>query len=131
MGFITRWICAFALLSATYNPTEYNYLRWSQDYGAQNRSLMVLLGLFLLVFYIIYLRATFRSIGAFGVLLVLAIVGALVWVLADFGVLSLDDPGLNTWIGIGALSVVMGVGISWSIVRRTLTGQADMDDLDE
>lgn len=131
MGFVMRWMFAFALLAATYNPTPYNYLRWSLDYGGQNLSIAVLSGLVLLVGYIIYLRATLRSIGAFGMVLVLAMVAALLWVLYDLGVLRLEDPGLNTWIGIFALSLVLGVGLSWSIVRRALSGQADMDDVDE
>jgi hypothetical protein len=35
------------------------------------------------------------------------------------------------WIGIFALSLVLGIGLSWSIVRRKLSGQADVDDVDE
>jgi len=89
-----------------------------------------LAGLLLLIGYIIYLRATLRSIGGFGMLLVLALVGALLWVLYDFGVLSLDNTGLNVWLGLLALSLVLGVGLSWSHVRRALSGQADMDDVD-
>lgn len=131
MGFLTRWLFAFALLAATYNPTPYNYVRWTLDYGAQNLSIAVLAGLVLAVGYIIYLRATLRSIGAFGMILVLAMVGALLWVLYDLGILRLEDPGLNTWIGILAMSIVLGVGLNWSIVRRSLSGQADMDDVDE
>ena len=86
MGFLLRWMCAFVLLAATYNPTPYNYLRWTLDYGAQNISIAVLVGLLLLIGYIIYLRATLRSIGGFGMTLVLALVGAILWVLYDFGV---------------------------------------------
>lgn len=131
MGFFTRWLFAFLLLAATYNPTPYNFVRWTLDYGQQNLSIAVLLGLLLIIGYIIYLRATLRSIGAFGMMLVLALVAALLWVLYDLGVLTLDNPGLNTWIGLLALSVVLGVGLSWSIVRRRLSGQADVDDIDE
>jgi hypothetical protein len=98
--------------------------------GERPLSLMVLAGLLLLIGYIIYLRATLRSIGGFGMLLVLALVGALLWVLYDFGVLSLDNTGLNVWLGLLALSLVLGVGLSWSHVRRALSGQADMDDVD-
>lgn len=94
-------------------------------------SLCVLLGLLLAVGYIIYLRATLRSIGLFGMVLVAAIVGSLVWVLHDFGVLSLGSRDLRVWLGLFALSVVLGIGLSWSIVRRRLSGQADMDDVDE
>ncbi len=131
MGFVIRWIFAFMLLAATYNPTQWNYVRWSMENADTNLSMTVLLGLVLFVGYIIYLRATLRSIGIFGMILILAVVGTLLWVLFDQGVISLDNPSINTWIGIFALSVVLAIGLSWSIVRRRLTGQADMDDVDE
>jgi len=130
MGFLFRWLPAAALLSATYNPTQWNYARWVQgNWGAQ-MPLAVLLGLLLMVGYIIYLRATLRSIGGFGMALVLALVAALLWVLYDFGWISFTNPTLNTWLGILALSLVMAVGLSWSLVRRRLSGQADVDDVD-
>jgi hypothetical protein len=131
MGFVIRWIFAFVLLSATYNPTDWNYVRWSMANAETNLSVTVLLGLILFVGYIIYLRATLRSIGIFGMILILAVVGTLLWVLFDQGFISLDNPTVNTWIGIVALSIVLAVGLSWSIVRRRLTGQTDVDDIDE
>ncbi|WP_342071563.1 DUF6524 family protein [Yoonia algicola] len=131
MGFVIRWVFAFLLLVATYNPTEWNYVRWSMANYETSLSLTVLFGLILLVGYIIYLRATLRSIGVFGVILILAVVGTILWVLFDQGVISLADPSVNTWIGIVALSIVLAVGLSWSIVRRKLSGQADVDDIDE
>lgn len=130
-GFLWRWLCALGLLAVTYNPTEFNYARWVFDHGAANLSIAVLVGLLLCVGYIIYLRATLRSIGPFGMMLVLALVGAILWVLYDLGLVSLDNPGFNTWLGLLALSVVLGIGLSWSHVRRALSGQSDMDDVDE
>lgn len=131
MGFLLRWAFAFILLAATFNPSQWNYLRWSvANYDAET-PLVVLLGLILLIGYIVYLRATIRSIGAFGMILVLAVVGALLWVLYDWGWLSLENTDVNTWLGIFALSMVLGIGLSWSLVRRALTGQADIDDVDE
>jgi hypothetical protein len=131
MGIIMRWLFAFLLLAATFNPTRYNYIDWVRSYGGQNISIAVLLGLLLAVGYIIYLRATLRSIGAFGMLLVLALVGALLWVLYDFGVLRLENSSFNVWLGLAALSLVLGIGLGWSHVRRALSGQADIDDVDE
>ena len=128
--FLLRWVFAFLLLAATYNPTGFNFVRWSMDSG-QSVSVLVLSGLVLLIGYIIYLRATLRSIGPFGMVLVLALVGALLWVAHDLGWLSFRNPTWNTWIGLFALSLVLGVGLSWSHVRRRLTGQSDMDDVDE
>jgi hypothetical protein len=131
MGFIIRWLCALALLTVTFNPTDYNYITWVRDYGHMNMSVAALLGLILFIGYVIYLRATLRSIGGFGMFLVLAVVGASLWVLFDYGVLSLDNKKFNVWLGLLALSFVLGVGLSWSIVRRAVSGQADMDDVEE
>lgn len=126
-----RWLIAFALLAATYNPTQYNWIRWSLQNISEQLPLIVLSGLILLVGYIIFLRATLRSIGPFGMALVLALVAALLWVLYDFGWLSLENQAANLWLGLVALSLVLGVGLSWSHIRRALSGQADMDDIDE
>ena len=57
MGFILRWVFAFLLLAATFNPTEYNYVDWVRSYGNANLSIAVLAGLILGIGYIIYLRA--------------------------------------------------------------------------
>lgn len=129
MGFFLRWIFAFGLLVASYNPTQWNYVKWAAAHYSDELPLTVLFGLILLIGYIIYLRATLRSIGGFGMFLVLAVVAALLWVLYDRGLLTLTDSKTNTWIGIFALSIVLGVGLSWSSIRRMLSGQSDMDDL--
>ncbi len=131
IGLFFRWMFAFALLALTYNPTQWNYVRWSVDNYESRLSIAVLAGLLLAIGYIIYLRATIRSIGGFGMFLVLSVVAALLWVLYDLGLLQLDNPTVNVWLGILALSVVLGIGLSWSHVRRALSGQADMDDVDE
>ncbi|MEY1556125.1 DUF6524 family protein [Yoonia sp. R2331] len=130
MGFAIRWVFAFGLLAATYNPTQWNLLRWGMQNWDSQLPLTVLFGLVLLVGYIIYLRATLRSIGLFGMLLILAVLGTLIWVLYDFGWINLENPTINTWIAIVVLSLVLAVGLSWSIVRRRLSGQADVDDVD-
>ncbi|MCT4555473.1 MAG: DUF6524 family protein [Pelagimonas sp.] len=131
MSFLLRWLVAFLLLAATYNPTELNFVRWVMSNGSTQLPIAVLLGLVLFVGYVIYLRATLRSIGAFGMGLVLALVGAILWVLWDFGLLDLSNPQLSTWLGIFALSLVLGVGLSWSIIRRRLSGQVDVEDGDD
>jgi hypothetical protein len=131
MGFLIRWGVALALVAATFNPTRWNYVHWGWTNRSLQTPLVVLVGIVLLIGWIIYLRATFRSIGPVGMALVLALLAALVWVFYDRGWLSLENRSLNTWLGILALSVVLGVGLSWSIVRRRVTGQADVDDLDD
>lgn len=131
MGFLVRWLFAFGLIAATFNPTQWNYVKWASEHLSDELPLTVLFGLILFVAYVIFLRATLRSIGAFGMALVTAVFGALIWVLWDMGVLSFTNSSMNVWLGILALSLVLGIGISWSFVRRALTGQFDVDETDE
>jgi hypothetical protein len=131
MGFVWRWLFAFALMALTYNPTSWNYSTWVAANWQDQMPLAAFFGVVLLIGYIIYVRATLRSIGVFGMVLVVAVVGTLIWVLYDQGWISLDNPTVNTWIGLFTISMVLAIGLSWSIVRRRLTGQADVDDLDE
>ena len=131
MALLIRWIFAFVLVIVTYNPTPWNYTRWALDTYETRLSIVVLAGMVLLVGYIIFLRATLRSIGLFGVVLILALLGAIVWVLLDMGWLSVENPDAMVWLGIIAVSAVMGIGLSWSIIRRRLSGQLDVDDIEE
>ena len=131
MAILIRWFFAFVLLTLTFNPTQWNYIVWARANWQDQMPLAVLFGLLLLVGYIIYLRATLRSIGTAGMALIAALFGAMVWVLVDLGVLTLTDRGMTIWLGLIALSLILGVGLSWSIIRRRLSGQVDMDDVEE
>lgn len=131
MGFVLRWAVAFVLLSVTYNPTQWNFVRWAESNYTAQLPLTVLFGLLLAVAYIIYIAATLRALGAFGVILVGAVVAALAWVLIDWGILATGNSALNTWLGIAALSLVLGIGLSWAILWQRLSGQATVDDIDE
>lgn len=130
MGFVLRWVFAFLLVALTYNPTDWNYVRWAAANFSTQMPLALLLGLLLFVGYIVYVSATLRSIGAFGMLLVLAVVAALLWFLYDQGLLSLINRGLNIWLGILAISVVLAIGMTWSIIWRRISGQLEVDDAD-
>ena len=130
-GFVLRWLFAFLLLAATYNPTDWNFTRWVMASGGDMMSVAVLGSLLLIVGYIIYLRATMRSIEPIGMLLVLGLVGALLWVAFDLGWMNFENPTANTWIALVAGSFVLGIGLSWSHVRRRLSDQADIDDVDD
>ncbi|NNE87493.1 MAG: hypothetical protein HKN27_05395 [Silicimonas sp.] len=128
MGFLLRWLFAFVLLAITYNPTSFNYARWANDNWEGSLPLIVLGGLVLLVIYVVFLTAVFRGIGRLGVALILAVSAALVWVLYDFGWLSLDNPTALTWIALIALSVVLAIGMYWGILWRRISGQIEADD---
>lgn len=130
-GFLVRWLVALVLVALTYNPIEYSYVHWLMGSEEANLPLMIGAGLVLLIGYIIYIRSTWRSIGPIGVVLILALLGVIGWLLVDLGWISVRDPGVVSWAAILAASLVMGVGMSWSHIRRRISGQYDMDDVDQ
>ena len=130
MGFLLRWLVAFILVALTYNPTSLNFVSWAAAGWNTQLPFVVFGGLVLLVAWIVFLNATLRSIGIFGAILLLALVGALLWVLFTLGWLDLANPSLNLWIGLIALSLVLAVGMYWSILWRRMSGQVDVDETD-
>lgn len=128
---IVRVIFSVALVFLTYNPTQYSYVSWVLDYADGDLPLVALAGITLLICYVIYIRATLRSIGLFGIALAGAFTAALIWVLVDFGILDVDSGNALQWIVLATIAIILGIGLSWSHVRRLLSGQSDVDDLDE
>lgn len=122
---LIRWAAALILVFITYNPTSLNYVRWAIDSYATNLSVVILLGLILFVAYAVFVRATLQSIGKVGIGMIVAVIGVLLWVLYDKGLLDPANSTLMTWIGLVALSLILGIGLSWSIIRRRISGQVD------
>ncbi|WP_112323360.1 DUF6524 family protein [Oceanibium sediminis] len=130
-SFLIRWLVALLLVFVTFNPTSLNYVNWARNNWGESTPMIVLVGLILFIAYIVFFRATFRSIGVIGIGLVVALVGAVLWVFYSWGWIDLENPTALTWIGLLALSLIMGVGLSWSIIRRRLSGQLDVDDVEQ
>lgn len=128
--FLWRWAIALVLVFVTFNPTGSSYLHWVMGNLEEQLPYKALAGLVLLVVYVIFLRATFRSIGVVGISLIAAVFAAIVWVLADQQILDVANQQILTWIVLTAIATVMGIGVSWSHVRRRIAGQADVDDVE-
>ncbi|MEM9062991.1 MAG: DUF6524 family protein [Pseudomonadota bacterium] len=131
LGFLLRIALAIGLVLLSYNPSGTSYFHWVQTGFEADTAVKVLAGVVLVILYVICLRATLRSIGLVGAGLVIALLGAIIWVLVDYGYLNVEDPGLMQWLILLCIGIVLGIGLSWSHVRRALTGQRDMDDVDE
>lgn len=130
-GFMVRWGMALFLVFVTYNPSGYSWYHWVVDAENRVEPLIVLSGLLLLIGWVIFVRATASSLGIIGTLLSLALFGTLIWALIFYQIVSLDNTMLLTYLLLVTLSAVMATGLSWSHVRRRLTGQLDVDDMDD
>ena len=128
--FFLRLVFALVLVGATYNPTDYSYFRWAiaplPAFGPEQ----AVAGIVLLIGWIIFLRATLRSLGPIGIGLAVGLMAALIWVLFSWGVLSTENPTVLEYVVLVVISILLAVGMSWSYIRRRMTGQSDVDDID-
>jgi hypothetical protein len=130
-SFLGRWIFAVALVLGSYNPSGFSYISWLTAEQTEFGPVLAIAGLVLLIAWIIYLRATFLSMGWLGVSLGAALFASIIWLLVDIDWLSLESTGVITWLILVLLSLILATGMSWSHIRRRLTGQFDVDDMDD
>jgi hypothetical protein len=130
-SFLGRWIFAVILVFGSYNPSGHSYITWLLAEQTAFGPVVAIAGLVLLIAWIIYLRATFLSMGWLGVSLGAALFASIIWLLVNIGWLSLDSTGVITYLALLLLSLILATGMSWSHIRRRLTGQFDVDDMDD
>ena len=56
-----------------------------------------------------------------------ALLVTFVWVLIDLKLLQATGATTMTWIGLVIFGVVLGIGLSWSLVRAHATGQIEVE----
>lgn len=130
LGMLLRVLAALLLVLVTYNPAGHSYYHWAVTNPAGFSAAEALVGALLLAGWVFYLKAALSSLGLVGVVLLLLILGALVWLLIEQKILDPSQPGVASWIALVLLALVLGIGMSWSLVRRRLTGQVDVDEID-
>lgn len=129
-GYLLRFLAAVVLVFSTYNPSGYSYFHWARDSLSGIDPLVVFAGVVLLIGWTIFLRATIRSLGAFGLLLAFAFFGALIWLLIYWKLVPADNLTAIIYIILMVLCGVLATGISWSHIRRRMTGQVDVDEIE-
>ncbi len=133
IGFLWRLVAALVLVLVTYNPSGQSAYHWittaisNSDFGPLHLLLVALL----LIGWVIYWIATWRALGTLGVTLAGLVLGALIWLLFDIGLLESHSVKAITWISLICLSIVLAVGVSWSHIWRRITGQINVEDVDD
>ena len=129
-GVLLRFVFALALVLLTFNPSGFSYAHWFAKHFPQITPVIVLTGLVLLGGWIVFVRATMRSLGAGGVVLALLVAAALIWLFVSWGWIDLASAGALTWVTLVITAIVLAIGMSWSHIRRRLSGQADVDEIE-
>jgi len=129
-GFLLRFLVAFILVFTSYNPSGYSYYHWVSENISSLTPWMALVGILLLIGWTIFLRATLRSLGPFGLLLAAAFMGVLIWMMIDWNWFHADNLKTVTYLVLVVLCWILAIGVSWSHIRRRITGQVDVDEVD-
>lgn len=125
-GVILRIALAIALVLATYNPSGYSFYHWLTEPPAGITAIKTLLGVVLLIGWAVSLRTVFVALGWLGVTLGVAFLAALAWVFVEQKWIDLDTPSSVAWLALLILGTVLGLGLSWSLIRARLTGQVEV-----
>jgi len=127
-SFLLRLLFAALLVFLTYNPSGYSWVGWlTSDVPLVYK---VAGGIVLLIGWVMFLRATWNSLGPIGTGLAAAFFGVIIWLLIEWKILSLNSATVFQWVILIILTGVLAVGMSWSHVRRRISGQYDTDEIE-
>jgi hypothetical protein len=126
-----RLLFSLALVLLTFNPTGHSYYHWLADGFPSIQPLEAIAGIALLIAWLVFVRSTLAAIGTLGLVLLIAFFAAVVWWVVSRGWLDVSNRSAMAWVVLLVLGLVLGIGMSWSHVRRNLSGQASVDRVDQ
>ena len=85
-----------------------------------------MLGLLVLAGWVVFFRATSRSLGPVGAVLAAAVCGVALWWLIDLNVVAQSTNAI-TYAILFIVSAILTLGLTGSFVWRRLTGQYQVD----
>jgi hypothetical protein len=125
-GVLLRVAFAVALVLLTFNPTGYSFYHWVSAPPTDVTALKAFAGVALLIGWAACLRTAFVALGWLGVILCTALLGTLVWLLIDLRFVEATDSTVMIWIALVIVGVILGIGLSWALIRARTTGQIEV-----
>lgn len=130
-GILLRFLFALLLVLLSYNPSGYSFFHWVRDSISDVTPYIVIAGLILLIGWGVYIKATLNSLGVIGVIVLSALFASLVWLFIYWGFLSTSDISAMAWVIEILLAALLAVGMCWSHFTRRMSGQVDVDEIEE
>jgi hypothetical protein len=129
-SFFVRFIFALIIVFSSYNPEGISYYHWVSDILIEFSVIKAFVGVILLIGWIILIRATLGSLGFIGIILASAFFGLAIWLIIDVLGLSTNNIRVISYIIEIMIASVLSIGVSWSHLRRRISGQVDTDELE-
>lgn len=125
-GVLTRIALAVLLVLVSFNPSGTSLLHWLATPPVAVTPGKAVAALLLGIGWIVCLRTAFISLGRWGLLLGAGFFATLVWLLVDRDWLSADGSAI-VWVAELVVGLLLGVGLSWSLLRAKATGQLEVN----
>jgi hypothetical protein len=125
IGILVRMLSVLFLVGATYNPSGYSFYHWVFRGNGDYWALKIFLGFLIIFGYVFCVYATWRSMRLLLSIPLLVVLGCGLWLLSDWGVLDLSDWLQRTLAFEAVLVILLGTGVSFSLIRYRLSGQLD------
>lgn len=130
MSVVWRVLFSLALVFLTFNPSGHSYFHWLAENFPTIPPAKAIAGILLIGAWLFFVRSTFNAMGAVGVGLLVALFASIVWWMVKQGWLSIDNRATMAWVVLTILGIVLGIGMSWSLIRQRVSGQTSVDRVD-
>lgn len=129
-SFLIRLTATLFVVLSTYNPSGHSYVHWLATRWPEDWLLQGAAGILYGLAYYLFFMTTLRSIHVTGIVLMIALLASVVWVMLDFGLISLTGVGDFATIALYIFGTVLGIGMAWTPIYTFLSGQVTVDMLD-
>ncbi len=115
-------LLSLALAIGTWNPSENHFIHYISNTGDLLSGFKPFGILIMMALWLLAIKSIFQSLGFFGALITVIIIGAFIWGLQEYNIIDVskfDQAGWAATIGMGLL---IWFGLNASIIWKKLTG---------
>ncbi len=124
-GILVRALICFFVVFATWNPTGYSFVSWAHSSPWATAPEIAAAGALLVALHILFIRIAWLSLGPDGISASLAILLAGLLTLHEFNAIDLWQSDAWPYVFLVGLSLVLAIGMTWSLLKRRIVGQSN------
>lgn len=125
---VVRLLVAAVVVFATYNPSGNSVFHWIKNHDDPTNAWVVLVGIIFVLMHVALLIAAWKALGKVGVIIVLILFAALVYLSLQEGWVAPENLESIQWLALILYSVFLGIGLAGAIIWRRATGQIVTDE---
>jgi len=115
-------VLSLALALGTWNPTGHHFIHYISSVddilsGFKPFGILIMLALWLLA-----IKSIFQSLGLYGAIVTVIIIGAFIWGLQEYNIINVAEFEQAGWAATIGIGLLIWFGLNASIIWKKLTG---------